>query len=188
MGHGAGLDEDDDDIAGSSRSEAVTRLFAEHNATLLRFLKLRVRSDPEAREIAQEAYVRLLQLDEPGAISFLRAYLFRTANNLATDRLRRIAVRREAHADPLFEPINDEIGPDRSLIAREQLHIVQEALDELPNHVRTAFLLHRLDGLSLRDVGARLNVSERSAYNYVVRAMIHCRSRLDKRLGEEGAA
>src|SRR5215831_11895053 len=59
--------------------ETVERLFAEHNRALIRFLRTRVRSDQEARDVAQEAYVRLLQIDQPGTISFLRAYLFRTA-------------------------------------------------------------------------------------------------------------
>lgn len=161
------------------QSETVSRLFVEHNSTLVRVLRLRLQSEQEAREVAQEAYVRLLQLDEPGAVSFLRAYLFRIANNLATDRLRKIAVRRSAHADPVFELDEEQPGPDRQLAARQQLALVEAALDELPDHVRTAFLLHRLDGMSMREIGVRLSVSEKTAYNHVIKAMVHCRARLD---------
>ena len=50
----------------------VERLFREHNAALLRFIAAKVGSEQEAREIAQEAYVHLLQLDHPEAISYLR--------------------------------------------------------------------------------------------------------------------
>lgn len=159
---------------------AVERLFEQHNATLLRFLRLRVKSDQEARDIAQEAYVRVLQLDQVGTISFLRAYLFKVANNLATDRLRKVQVRASCHSDPIFNPGNDEPGPDREIAARQELRIIEDALEELPDIVRTAFLLRRIDGLPTRVIGHRLGVTERSAHNYVVRAMIHCR----KRLGE----
>ena len=173
----------------AAQADAVSRLFVEHNSTLVRFLRLRLPSDQDAREIAQEAYVRLLQLDEPGAVSFLRAYLFRIASNLATDRLRRVAVRQSAHGDPIFELGNDEIGPERQLAEREQLAIVESAIGELPGNVRTAFLLHRLDGMSMREIGIRLSVSERTAYNYVVRAMVHCRATLDgANQGCEGGA
>jgi DNA-directed RNA polymerase specialized sigma24 family protein len=41
----------------------IERLFQEHNESLLRFLAARLGSRQEAREIAQEAYVRLLKLD-----------------------------------------------------------------------------------------------------------------------------
>jgi len=69
-----------------SRAEVVERLFREHNEALIRFLRGRVGSHNEALEVAQEAYVRLLSLDQPGAVSYLRAFLFKTAANIAIDR------------------------------------------------------------------------------------------------------
>src|SRR5262245_62131178 len=72
------------------RQRSVERLFREHNEALIRFLQARLRSRHAAREVAQEAYVRLLSLDRPpGASSYLQSLLFRTAANLATDRIRR---------------------------------------------------------------------------------------------------
>ncbi len=72
----------------SPRATAVARLFREHNEALVRFLALKLRSQQAAQEVAQEAYVRVLSLDKPGAVSFLRAFLFKTAANLAVDRIR----------------------------------------------------------------------------------------------------
>ena len=45
---------------------AVSQLFREHNRLLVGYLAVRLRSEQEAKEVAQEAYVRLLQLKEPG--------------------------------------------------------------------------------------------------------------------------
>src|SRR5688572_18406531 len=77
-----------DRSADGSRSDVVRRLFEEHNRSLLGFLVHKLNSEAEAHDVAQEAYVRLLQLEEPSAVSFLKAYLFRIADNLAVDRLR----------------------------------------------------------------------------------------------------
>src|SRR5262245_1247058 len=85
-----------------ARAALIERLFREHNEALVRFLLSRLRSPQEAQEVAQEAYVRLLNLDEPGAVSYLRAFLFRTAANLAVDRLRREEMHTRATALPLF--------------------------------------------------------------------------------------
>ena len=74
-----------DGPARRQRAELVERLFREHNDALIRFLVARLRSYQDARDVAQESYVRLLSLDEPGAVSYLRAFLFKTAANLATD-------------------------------------------------------------------------------------------------------
>src|ERR1700756_676267 len=66
----------------------IDHLFREHNDALVRFLSARLGSYQDAREVAQEAYVRLLNLDRPGAANFLKALLYKTAANLAIDRLR----------------------------------------------------------------------------------------------------
>src|SRR5258706_11668092 len=131
------LDDPEPVSQGSGRPEALTpatveRLFAEHNRSLIRFLRTRLRSEQEARDVAQEAYVRLLQIDQPGTISFLRAYLFRTALNIATDRMRAASIRHLAHQDPVFDDVATEPDPERTASAREQLRLVDESLAELP--------------------------------------------------------
>src|SRR5437868_783418 len=119
------------------------RLFHEHNASLVQVLRSRLRSDQEARDVAQEAYVRLLQLERLGAVNYLRTYLFRTALNIATDRLRSASVRTAAHSDPLFDLGVDEISPERAALAEDELRSVAAALASLPPKPRDAFLMHR---------------------------------------------
>src|SRR5690242_6580305 len=60
------------------QAELIERLFREHNEALVRFMLARLRSRQAALEVAQEAYVRLLSLDQPGAVSYLRSFLFKT--------------------------------------------------------------------------------------------------------------
>jgi len=57
---------------------------------------MRLRSVQEAHDVAQEAYVRLLQLDRTGASVCCDLTCSGTAANLAVDRLRRRAVRERA--------------------------------------------------------------------------------------------
>jgi len=64
------------------RTVELSQLFREHNRALVLFLASRLKNIQAAREVAQEAYVRVLELDTPGAISFLRSYLFKVAANL----------------------------------------------------------------------------------------------------------
>src|ERR1051325_9382794 len=93
-GSSSDIDRDESARDPATRAAAVARLFEEHNRALISFLTLRLHSPQDAKEVAQEAYVRLLELDRTGAVSFLRAYLFRIAANLAVDRIRRQIVRR----------------------------------------------------------------------------------------------
>src|ERR1700761_8631609 len=79
------------------REALMERLYSEHNQALIRFLMTRVDSEQEAQDVAHEAYVRMLQLDTRGAVSYLSAYLFKTAANIAIDRIRRTQTGERIH-------------------------------------------------------------------------------------------
>lgn len=156
------------------------RLFQEHNASLVQLLRARLRSDQEAWDVAQEAYVRMLQLDRIGTISYLRSYLFRTAFNIATDRLRRGSVRAISHRDPVFDPCVDERSPDRSTAAAESLRAVSDALKMLPPKARHAFVLYRFEELDVVEIARRMGVSDRMVRYYIQQAMAACHAALEE--------
>lgn len=163
---------------GGEANSRIESLFREHNDTLLRFLRARLHSEADAREAAQEAYVRLLQLDDPGQLSFLRAYLFRIAANVATDLLRRRAMQSRVQRDTLFFEDDAPATQERALAAREQLAAVELALSELPPRCREAFLLSRREGWASGRIAAHLGVSDRMVRLYLVRALEHLEAAL----------
>jgi RNA polymerase sigma-70 factor (ECF subfamily) len=158
---------------------ALSHLFEEHNRTLQSFLVARLGNEQEAREVAQDAYVRLLQLHQPGTVSFLRAYLFKTAANLAVDRIRQRANRERLDRSGPERDFVDRLSPDRRLMAAEELAVLEQALRELSPAYRRAFILHRFEEWSTTDVARELGVQERMARIYISRAAIYCKLRLD---------
>lgn len=150
----------------------VEQLFRDHNVALISFLKSRLHSEADAREAAQEAYVRLLQLDQPHQPSFLRAYLFKVASNVATDLMRRRAVRNGGHESDLYEPAVQPTQ-ERALVARQQLQAAELALRELPPNCREAFVLSRQEEWRTARIAVHLGVSERMVRMYLVRALEH---------------
>jgi len=160
-------------------SRALSSLFEEHNRTLQSFLMVRLGNEQEAREVAQEAYVRLLQLHQPGTVSFLRAYLFKTAANLAVDRIRQRANRERLDRRGPESELIDRVSPDRRLMAAEELGILEQALRELPPQYRRAFVLHRFEEWTTGEIAKELGVQERMARNYISRSAIYCKLRLD---------
>lgn len=161
------------------RAASVERLFKEHNRSLVSYLALRLRSVQEAKEVAQEAYVRILQLDRPGTESFLRNLLFRVGSNLAIDRLRhRVHQQKyEETADPTLDTgLN---APEHATVAGEQFDTLSKSLSELPPKCREALMLFRLEGMSQQAIAARLNVNERTVRDYINQALSYCRLRID---------
>ncbi|HEY5754683.1 MAG TPA: sigma-70 family RNA polymerase sigma factor [Steroidobacter sp.] len=161
------------------RTERITRLFSEHNESLVRFLAARLHSVQEAKEVAQEAYVRLLNLGDSGAVSFLRAFLFKTAANLAVDRLRSRNRQRQAMNAGLCDELREAPTPDHEAAQVEEAEIVRRLIGELPPKCRQVFLLHRLHGEELPQIAQQMELSERMVRHYVLRATLYCRAGLE---------
>jgi RNA polymerase sigma factor (sigma-70 family) len=165
--------------AADSQADRISRLFSEHNESLIRFLATRLRSVQEAKEVAQEAYVRLLSLEDSGAVSFLRAFLFKTAANLATDRLRQRNLWRQTVDRGLHDQLHETPTPDHLAATAQEVEIIRRLIGELPPKCRRAFLLHRVRGMELAEIAKQMELSERMIRHYVLRAVLHCRAGLD---------
>ena len=130
-----------------------------------------VRSRADARDIVQEAYCRIFRLGEPHVISHLRAYLYKTAKNIATDWIRQRIVR-EAYVEEAPQRAPQETpSPERIWLAREELEALQRGIEALPPRTKMALLMVRQDGLSFEEVGQRLGIKTHSARRLVERAM-----------------
>jgi RNA polymerase sigma factor (sigma-70 family) len=163
----------------NSRAAIIERLFREHNEALVRFLRGRVGSHNEALEVAQEAYVRLLSLDQPGAVSYLRAFLFKTAANIAIDRRRRHRNYDKVTERQLFAELTENRTPERQLAAEQTLHILSGLIEAMPAKCQESFVLNQIHGLDAAAIAARLGITESMVRKYVVRALLHCRERMD---------
>lgn len=167
---GAGASDD------RTRAELIARLFREHNDSLVQFLTSRLRSPQEAREVAQEAYVRVLSLDTPGAVNFLRAFLFKTASNIAVDRIRHRERCPHTNNVSLFDELPELRTPEANVAGVQEIALLSRLLSALPPKCRYAFLLHKVDGLKTREIATQMNLSERQVRDYILRALLHCRA------------
>jgi len=162
-----------------SRAVVIERLFREHNEALIRFLRGRVGSRHEALEVAQEAYVRLLSLDQPGAVSYLRAFLFKTAVNIAIDRRRRHQNYGKVTERQLFVELAENRTPERQVAAEQTLRLLGTLVEAMPPKCRAAFVMNQIHGLEAGPIAERLGITESMVRKYVVRALLHCREHMD---------
>ena len=169
----------DDGSAEMEGHARIEHLFREHNDALVRFLSARLGSYQDAREVAQEAYVRLLNLDRPGgAASFLKALLYKTAANLAIDRLRhqRLVT---SHLRASSSSLDLFASPaDATAAALEDISVLSQALGELPPPCRSAFLMSRVESLDSSEIATRLGVTDRAVRKYIARALVFLQLRL----------
>ncbi len=162
----------------SAHAEALARLIEEHNRALRAFLMMRVRDEQEAQEVAQEAYVQILQLHQPGAVNFLRSYLFKTAANIAINRAKQRRTRdRLDQIDSADKPV-DRLTPEHRVLASQELKVFRRALFELSPKCRRAFVLHRFREWSHEEIARELGVQKRMVRHYLTQAGLYCKLRV----------
>lgn len=164
---------------GRDRAE-IEDLYREHNESLLRFLAIKLGSQQEARDVAQEAFVKILGLDQEGVINHLRAYLFRTANNLAINRLKQRVRRKEAYNVDVgdINLADDTARVEQTVDARDRIKKLETIVLQLPPKCRMAFLLYKLECLEYSEIAKRMQISESMVRKYVLQAVRYCHDKI----------
>lgn len=143
---------------------------AAYGGRLHRYLIRQLRNREDASDLAQEAYLRFLQLPDVSAIRDVRGYLFRIALHLISEwRWRRdrglvTFDSQLADARDSREPAADELT---LLLGQETLARV---LDQIPQTYRQVLLWNKCDGLTNAQIAERLNVSPETVVRYLAKA------------------
>jgi len=133
-------------------------------AALMQFLRHNWRNKSDIADLLQDVYVRVYEAALKQIPESTRAFVFATARNLLINRVRReqiIPIEAVADLDALGVAM-DEPGPDRSVIARDELRRLQDVLDRLPRRSREAIVMKQVEGLSRREIATRMGVTEKT--------------------------
>ena len=131
--------------------------------------------EEHADDLVQEAYCRIAALASVDHISRADSYLFTVVRNLRLEEIRRNrVVPIVALTEELISCIKDDApDPEHAALAKAELAQVQHIMAELPDRCRTIFHLKRVEGLSQREIAARLQISENIVENDVMKGLRH---------------
>ncbi len=185
---------DESELIGEAQrgsTAAFEELVRRHDEGVLRLALRLVRSEQEARDIYQEAFLRIYRsLRHFRNECAFRTWVYRIVANLCLDHLRREAtvphgadrsVRggegSEAPAVLLVDERPDS-DPERALARREIRRRIGATLGELAPRERLVFELRHYDGLRLKAIGDILETSEETIRNCLYRAHRQMRAAL----------
>ncbi|WP_235912689.1 RNA polymerase sigma factor [Croceibacterium salegens] len=169
-------------------SSGLNGLFEHHRAELKRFISARCGDPVEAEDLLQELWLKLADLSV-GPIGNGRAYLFRMANNLVLDRVRRRhrSMRRDRawlERDPVGTATAED-RPDPSpdaeqeLLDKEETQVLRAAIASLPAGARRALVAYRFEGMAQGDIATMMGISRSGVEKHLALAMKHLRKHLD---------
>lgn len=152
---------------------------------LVRYLSRKVPNGEDANDLAQEALLRMHKFQQTRELDNAHAFLFKTANNLVIDQMRRAKVHDrylsyEMHPDQSDDD-NDKFAPsaERTVSAEQELERIYAVVDTMPEKVRRAFLLHRGKDLSYSEIAQEMDVSNSMVEKYIIQALKILRQELD---------
>ena len=162
--------------------KALTRLYVAHRRGIKAYLNSRVGDAAIADDLTQEAFLRLA---EGGANAVVngRAWLYRTAHNLAIDHYRREARHRTDTVDTeqLAAVVDDTPAAEELAAARSTLDRVRSVLEELPKRTQQVFVATRIDGMTYSEAAKHLGISGSSVQKHLARAVHHVMQRMKPR-------
>jgi RNA polymerase sigma-70 factor, ECF subfamily len=161
-------------------------LMRRYNQRLFRVARGILADDAEAEDVMQEAYLRAFrELATFRGEAQFSTWLTRIACHeaLARMRKRRRLVPITGGEPP--EPPAETHGPDREAENRELKDVLRQAVEALPDPLRTVFCLREVEGLSTEQTADALGLTVENVRVRLHRAKMGLRQKLDERIGRE---
>lgn len=142
--------------------------FSRVRAALMR----RGRSEHEAEDLVQEAWLRLASYEQHQVVVQPEAFLMRAALNLSIDAHRA----RSSHGE---EVLLDEVvlvdatpSAEAALLARERIARLSVCLSRLNDKTRAIFLANRVDGMTYQEIARLHRLSVSSVEKHIAKATL----------------
>ncbi|MCU9947626.1 sigma-70 family RNA polymerase sigma factor [Pseudomonas sp. PDM13] len=155
---------------------SLATLYHENHRWLRAWLYRQLRCPQDAADLTQDTFMRALTSRQLGQLEEPRAFLNTLARRLLCSFWRRRKVE-QAYLQALTE-LPEQFAPSEEDIAlvSEAIDAIDRLLDGLPQRVRRAFLLNRLDGMPQQAIADHLGVSLATVERDLRRAFVHCLS------------
>jgi len=167
--------------------KAISTLVSKYSSRIYAVAFRLMQNEEDSEDVLQETFIIMLnKLDTFEGKSSLYTWLYRVATNVALGKLRKKKNIDDSMSwDKMeFENISSlEIAnwPDHleeKFDAIEFRKCLEKAMDELPDHYRTVFILRDLEGHSTRNTAQILDISEANVKVRLMRARLYLRDQL----------
>lgn len=164
--------------------QAFELLFRKYFARLCAFSNKFLNDPEEAREVVQEAFIKIWETHEDiDPEESLKSYIFKITRNLSINKLRkRKIVSRYTEIYKIVYIDKYELSGLDSLLGKELEENVAHSVNNMPAQCRKVFELNRIEGLKYREIAELLNISVKTVEAQMSKALRSLRSDLSEYL------
>jgi len=169
-----------------SKANSITAIVKDYRRRLLGFIRKRVSNEADAEDILQDVFYQLLGNKEP--IDQVASWLFTVARNKIIDSKRK---KQPLATDFLFSNtedaetgewmdilMDDSSNPETVYLRSLFQETLKEALNELPEEQKQAFVLNELDGIPFKQISDETRIPVNTLISRKRYAVLYLREKL----------
>lgn len=161
-------------------SRLVEALFAARGDDLLRYLAARLPNGEDARDLAQETYLRLLRRKREELVRHPEAYLFRIAANLMYENWLKVRPEGSLRSDAVDPEMldSDDLSTEAAAAQQQSVDALERMLRVMPPMRRQVVVLNRRDGMTYEEISSKLGISVGMVKKHLAKGLARCREQL----------
>lgn len=162
--------------ARSCDTHNVDSIYRRLRRSMMRYVARYFRRPQDIEDVVQEAFVRVIEAQQARGARVNDAYFYRTARNLALNRLARSEHRLTDTVGDLLEQTVILEGPtlEEQFESSERFELFCRAVRQLPIKCRRVFILRRIYGLSHKEIAERMGISVKTVEVHLTKAIVRC--------------
>ena len=147
---------------------------------LIYYVQRMVGDKDNAKDVVQEAYSRVIHVDNKTTISNKRAYLYKMVRNIVIDDVRKNKnIAKIAYEEEQFViPINEQ--PDELTVENNTQKVLMSIVQNLPTRSKQAFIFHILEGYSRKEIAVKMGINISTVDKHITHATLKIKKELEE--------
>ncbi len=162
---------------------AFELIFYRYKGKLFDFLRRSLSSNEEVENIVQDVFTRLwIYRDKIEPNKSLNALLYTIARNELYGHLRKLLIRRKYIEEFNFTLNRSDETTEKQIAYNELKDLISQLVESMPEKRREVFILSRNEGLSYKEIAARLGISENTVDSQIRKALTFLKVNIRKKM------
>lgn len=149
---------------------ALEELMSRYKGPLALSMSRLIKSREDIEELLQELFLRVWKNRDKLDTERYLAYLYKIAENLVYDRLRKAAREKRLSVDYFTHIIEAYSHIEEGIFSKELLELLQRGIQQLPEQRRRVFELCKIEGKSYEEVSQLLSISVATVNSHITNA------------------
>jgi RNA polymerase sigma-70 factor (ECF subfamily) len=165
-------------------------IIRKYNQRLYRIARSFIKNEDEIEDVMQETYIKaylhLKQFEGKSQFSTWLTRILINQANLSLNKEKRVRALISNSSDDIPDiKSSNEPGPDQNLMNGEVKKYLEQAIDELPDTLRSVYIMREVEGLSVNETAEALSLSIENVKTRLHRAKANLKDSLfEKAKGE----